>query len=106
MRGEIERETEAEEAIERPDDVQVVRADRDHQPDRCSKRPQPGLRCERGGEADRFGQQPANRGAGPGDAQRPFALAGADAVPTMAASGAPRPKTSGTSRYSSRAPVP
>ena len=40
------------------------------------------------------------------DAQRPLRLAGADIGAHQATNGAPRPNTSGISRYSSRAPVP
>ena len=78
LRGEVERETAAEEAVERADDLQVVRADLDHARIVAEQR-QPRLRKERRRKPDRFGEAAGDRGAGPGDPQRAVAAAGADA---------------------------
>ena len=106
LRGEIERKTDAEEAVERTDDAQILRADRVHGRVVAEQR-QPGLRIQRRRDADRSGER--RRRSQRRSRRRASARSFWPApilVPTIEATGAPSPNTSGTSRYSSRTAVP
>ena len=77
LRGEVEREPEAEAAIARPDRAQVRAARLDHLRI-VAEQAQPCARAKRRRHTDDLAQHEGKRGAGPGDAQRALALARAD----------------------------
>src|SRR5206468_5350394 len=67
LRGEVERQAEAEEAVGRPDDAQVRRADSQNL-GLGAEETEPLRREERGGQPDRLRDARRQRRAGPGDA--------------------------------------
>ena len=77
LRREVERQAQAEEAVRRPDDAQVGDAGREHARV-VAEESEPGFGPDRGDDADRLADREGEGAAGEGDAQRAFALAGAD----------------------------
>ena len=75
--GEVEAQAEAEEAVGRSDDAQVGGAGREHARV-VAEQPEPRLRPDRSGKADRLGDAEGERAADERDAQRALPLAGAD----------------------------